>query len=503
MKRLICLLLLATSLRAEPTLLTKLSREEQQARIAGDLAQVQVCRDGLRSVLTFVESRSDLFPAEKLKKPRLLRREEKEVVWTTWKSFLDYVLALDAIRAYHQRYYRLKGAEEEGSFQVGYAGFLAQYRYALEFIDRVENNPDLDPLLNEPVPEIGLPKGTYGKLKLRFLHVGRATEFAARGVVYLSGGAGKAPPLRATIDEDRKRIREMGHGKAESLTAQNVLKVVQDASFSAYFPVQAGISDWMGDTKVKRVGVSLVSPEQIQQLTRRLEPGDILLARHEWYLSNIGLPGFWPHGILYIGTPEERRAYFGDDVEALLKSKEPTAYAASVKPLHGEVTRVIEAISEGVMFNSMEHAADADSIVALRPRLPKREKAAAIMRAFHYAGRPYDFNFDFRTDSTIVCTELVYKSYEPATNYTGLRFPMIEMLGRPVLPANLIARQFHEQFGTPAQQLDFVAFIDGYEREKRAVESTVQAFCASWKRPKWHVLTQRKPVAADRSEPAK
>jgi hypothetical protein len=161
---------------------------------------------------------------------------------------------------------------------------------------------------------------------------------------------------------------------------------------------------------------------------------------------------------------------------------------------------VIEAISEGVVFNSMAYAADADSIVALRPRLPKLQKAAAILRAFHYTGRPYDFNFDFRTDSAIVCTELVYKSYEPATNFTGLHFPMEEMLGRPVLPANLIARQFHEQYGTPAQQLDFVAFIDGYEREKRAVESTVEAFRASWKRPKWHVLTQEKPDEVARHE---
>jgi hypothetical protein len=480
--------------------LTKLSHAEQQVQIQAGLAQVQVYRDGLRSVLAFVESRPDLFPVQKLKKPRLLRREEKEVVWTTWKSFLDYMLAIDALRSYHQHYYRLKGEEEQGAFLVGYAGFLAEYRFTLEFIDRVENDLNLDQLLNEPVPEVGLPKGTYSQLKFRFLNIRRATEFAARGVVYLAGGGGKSPKLRETIDEDREHIRKMGRGQAESLTAKNALKIVEDVSFSAYFPIQAGVSDWMGDTKVKRRGVSLVSAEQIRKLTSRLEPGDIILARHEWYLSNIGLPGFWPHGILYIGTPEERRAYFGDEAETLLQSQEPAAYAASAKPLHGATTRVIEAISEGVVFNSMEHAADADSIVALRPGLSKREKAAAIRRAFHYAGRPYDFNFDFRTDSAIVCTQLVYKSYEPATNNTGLRFPMIEMLGRPVLPANLIARQFHEQYGTPAQQLDFVAFIDGYEREKRAVESTLEAFRGSWRRPKWHVITQVKPAEVPRRE---
>jgi len=509
---LVVFLVATVAAHAETTPLTKLSQEEQRVRIQADVGQVQVYREGLRSVLTFMASRPDLFPAAKLKKSRLLRREEKEVVWSAWKSFLDYLLALDALRSYHQRYYRLKGEVEQGSFLVGYAGFLAEYRFALEFIDRVENDPGLDPLLNEPVPEIGLPSGTYSKLKFRFLNVRRATEFAARGAAYLAGAGGKSPKLRETIDEDRERIRKMGHGRAESLTAKNALKIVEDVSFSAYFPVQAGVSDWMGDTKVKRRGVSLVSEEQIRKLSSRLEPGDILLTRHEWYLSNIGLPGFWPHGILFIGTPEERRAYFADaevkswvqsqgqadgDFEALLKTKEPGAWAASRKPVRGEVTRVIEAISEGVVFNSMEHAADVDSIVALRPRLAKREKAVAILRAFHYTGRPYDFNFDFRTDATIVCTELVYKSYEPATNFTGLRFPLIEMLGRPVLPANLIARQFHEQFGTPAQQLDFVAFIDGYEREKRAVESTVQAFCASWQRPKWHVITQAQPAEAE------
>jgi len=41
--------------------------------------------------------------------------------------------------------------------------------------------------------------------------------------------------------------------------------------------------------------------------------------------------------------------------------------------------------------------------------------------------------------------------------------------------------------------LDFVAFLDGYEREKRAVESTLESFRASWRRPKWHVILQDKP----------
>jgi hypothetical protein len=127
----------------------------------------------------------------------------------------------------------------------------------------------------------------------------------------------------------------------------------------------------------------------------------------------------------------------------------------------------------------------------LRPRLSKAEKAQAIVRAFHYTGRPYDFNFDFATDAELVCTELVYKSYEPANGFTGLKFALTEMLGRKLLPANEIARQFDTQQGTPEQQLDLVIFLDGQERQRTAVEGTLPGFRSSWQRPKWHVITQK------------
>lgn len=60
------------------------------------------------------------------------------------------------------------------------------------------------------------------------------------------------------------------------------------------------------------------------------------------------------------------------------------------------------------------------------------------------------------------------------------------------MPANEMVRQFDAQFGTPEQQFDLVVFLDGHERGRKAVESDVAAFRASWKRPKWHILTQAK-----------
>ena len=60
--------------------------------------------------------------------------------------------------------------------------------------------------------------------------------------------------------------------------------------------------------------------------------------------------------------------------------------------------------------------------------LPAVEKAAAILRAFGYVGRPYDFNFDFRTDAALLCSELVYKPYKPSPGRQGLRFPLVEVI---------------------------------------------------------------------------
>jgi hypothetical protein len=304
----------------------------------------------------------------------------------------------------------------------------------------------------------------------------------------------------------------MGKGKGYNLTLKNALAVVQKTGFAAWFPLQKGVSEWMGDTKVLRKGSHLISTKQIDAMGKRLQPGDILFERHEWYLSNLGLPGFWTHVALFVGTPDERRAYFNDpevrewvkglgssdgDFEALLRQRYATTYSRSLIPKEDKhPARILEAISEGVSFTSLEYTGSADSIGVIRPRLSKREKAQAIMRAFHYSGRPYDFNFDFQTDSTLVCSELIFKAYEPGGGMKGLRFPVSEVMGRKVSTPNGMVKQFDEQSGSDQAQADFVLFLDGFEKEKRAKESAAEQFRGSWQRPNWHILIQGALVEA-------
>ena len=490
--------------------LTGLSPEEVRIRCENDLRSAAIYREGLSSVLQFAGERPDLFPVARREELRLLPRDEKAVALAAWQSLLDYNMALDSLARYHAPFYNLKGKPQKvRSFTVRYAVFLAQYRFAMDFINLAENNPPLDTILNDPMPELGLREGTYAKYKLRFLNVARATEFVALNSVARLYGEAEDETTRAAIAEDKAAIWRMGRGKGELLTLANGLNILKKAGFDVYLPVQTGISEWMGDTKVLRKGSTLVSQEQIAEALPQLRPGDVMFTRREWYLSNVGLPGFWPHAALYIGTPEERqRSFAGDEVaewvrargrpdgdfEALLRQRHPEAYALCTKPQElGHVPRVLEAMGEGVIFTSIEHSAAADSWCVLRPRLPAREKAIALLRAFGYSGRPYDFNFDFMTDSALVCTELVYKSYETSGEMRGLDLPLLTVLGRKVTPANEIVRQFDADYGTERQQFDLILFLDGHERRGRAAPGSLAEFRRSHLRPKWHVLVQKPP----------
>ena len=473
-----------------------------------DMERLRQSRQGMQAVLAFLHEHPQLLApsADAIPAP-----DARGQLRSAWSAFLDHLLALDAVgeRA-SDRYRNASGKEKAPAFRLAFAAFLTEYRYTLALLELTERNRHLHAMLNESLPELGLPQGTYARVKFRFLNLLEAAEFSRMSLIYQAGKRDPASPLAAMIEQDSTYIMALDRHNGPALTVRNAGKVVGDAAFSAWFPVQKGVSEWMGDTKVVRKGESLISAAQLEQLQPRLRPGDVLLVRHEWYLSNVGLPGFWPHAVLYIGTPDERRAYFDDPevqawvrqqgepsggFEPLLQARESAHYAASLELQQGAPVRTIEAISEGVSLNSLRHAGDGDSLAALRPRLSKVAKARAILRAFHYAGRPYDFDFNFDTDSSLVCTELVYKAYQPSRQGDGLHLPLEQVLGRPVLPANRIARLFDEEFDVPQRQFDFVAFLDGQERQGVAKEADVAAFRSSWRRPKWHILIQDTPLA--------
>jgi len=155
----------------------------------------------------------------------------------------------------------------------------------------------------------------------------------------------------------------------------------------------------------------------------------------------------------------------------------------------GHAYRVIEAISEGVVFNSLDHAVG-DYVAALRPNLSKVAKAQAVVAAFQFLDRPYDFNFDFATDHALVCTELIWRAYRPAEGKDGLLLPLVDLAGRQTLPANDIAKLYAKEHGSGHQQFEFVYFVDAVEKQREAVVSDEATFLDTHTRTKWDYRKQ-------------
>lgn len=176
----------------------------------------------------------------------------------------------------------------------------------------------------------------------------------------------------------------------------------------------------------KQIGApKRVSTDIITELKPLLRPGDIFITRHDDAMSNLFLPGFWPHGAFYIGTPTERSALgVGMVSDGLRKSSRDV--------------NILEAKKDGVLLREIEETLQVDAFVVLRPNLSQDEIAEALNRGLSHAGKLYDFAFDFGTSDRLVCTEVPYRAYH---GVGPIDFALSTKAGRKCLSAEDLLNQ--------------------------------------------------------------
>ncbi|OYV07621.1 MAG: hypothetical protein CFE26_00060 [Verrucomicrobiales bacterium VVV1] len=199
-----------------------------------------------------------------------------------------------------------------------------------------------------------------------------------------------------------------------------------------------------------------LSPSVRDELLATLRPGDVCVTRHDDALSNLFLPGFWPHATLYLGSAEERRA-----IGVVLPSEIETRATGPI--------RFLESKKDGVRFRPAEETLAVDACVVLRPSLQSAELARAIGRAMEHEGKLYDFLFDFRTSDRLACTEVIYRGFH---GIGPVSFQLKEVSGRKCLPAeDLLDQALACGFtihATTGLEGDSVLFGDAAERAFRA-----------------------------------
>jgi hypothetical protein len=278
--------------------------------------------------------------------------------------------------------------------------------------------------------------------------------------------------LETLIVQGVRYVDEHRIGTGQAWIERFTERVKKDAYSPAYV-AQSMVASWIGDIHIVKQK-PLITIAQIESIESELRPGDILLERRNWCLSNAFLPGFWPHAALYVGRIDDLRDLGIADADAVKEKLEEYLKPAP----DGHDHTVIEAVSEGVIFNSLTESMHADHVAVLRPRVSEEKIAQAIVKAFRHQGKPYDFEFDFSTADKVVCTELVYRSYDGI-----LDFELVNIVGRPTLPALEIVRKFAGERQRSNPQLGFVLFLDGDRAAGVARRASPDEFCQSAKRP--------------------
>ncbi len=484
--------------------LARTSPEDLLRISAEDVERLSHALAALDAAVYQAESRKALLRTEKIDS---LRADDREAIREVWADLFEPLMTIESLKERYRYFWTIDYSRNP---RVHARVFAIAY---VAMCSEVEAGQKLFALLGSVAPTLfdealasrGVPSGTFQSFRLNLANAVEQ-DWVTTGHSWYDtwikkhlGDGGMNAELTILVKKRFASAKAVLGLQAKVKAAQNATELMGGEAFRRFLPAQKYVAEWFGDTRVVAQDRRLISDEQLQEMEKSMRPGDIIVERRNWYLSNIGLPGFWPHAALYVGTLDAVRRTFDEDPdtkarygrfsEYLEKNRKKAYTAWSARDSHGHPHAVIEAVSEGVVVASLNHSCGADYVAVLRPRIPLVDIAGAIDRALAYYGRPYDFNFDFGTDDQLVCSELVLKSYEPKSETApGLRIPFVTVAGRRVGLPTEIVRKFGVERRLDNRQLDFVYFLDGRESEKRAVIGDADSLARTVDRPKWDIV---------------
>ncbi len=244
--------------------------------------------------------------------------------------------------------------------------------------------------LNESYTLYGIPANRFDAIQMSLsdpthaIQLYQAKQFYDENASTLREAAAGSRPLQSVLSlvdrlGERLQVSPAAYAKARaSERAHDVYeKLVHSGVGQAIYAIQSWVSRWVGQLSTQPSHQPALPVPIKTELLGLLKPGDVLVTRKEHSLTNYFLPGYWPHAALYIGNGQ-----------------------------------VIEALADGVRKRPVDSPFAADAIAAIRPLLGTGQIEDALQRAHTHLGKPYDFDFDFTRADRMVCTEVVYRSYE-------------------------------------------------------------------------------------------
>jgi hypothetical protein len=472
-----------------PTNLTELTPEQLDAQLRTDLTRLKAVAASLDGLMKkHAELRKALQDKRVAEKRQAFLPGEDADLRAQFMSYLACRAALLRMVATYSGFAAVGDGPARGRcFLVGFCAGTTLIDTSRQLIQDYQDDPVARAKLNEADINWGIRAGMFDRIYDNSINE-RNLEVCDEMAAYyqLHAPDWRSAEVFAADDLDwlTGRIAQGLAGVSKNRVGpvqvqfDRLMKRVKQDTYKPVYATQSLVSIWIGDTRLMR-RPPFITHDDIKSMKPKLMAGDIILERRNWFLSNSFLPGFWPHAALYVGGIDDlekigvvRRGNGKWESDHKEVSKRLPEFLK--KAPDGHAHDVIESVSEGVIFNSVFESLHADYVAILRPRVSDKEKAAAIVKAFSHQGKPYDFEFDFKTEDKLVCTELVYRSYQ-----NPLNFKLQHIMGRDTLPAVEIGRTFARD---PKGQLEFLFFLDAVPGENRCRFASADDFCKSCER---------------------
>ncbi|MFK5959348.1 MAG: YiiX/YebB-like N1pC/P60 family cysteine hydrolase [Lutibacter sp.] len=224
------------------------------------------------------------------------------------------------------------------------------------------------------------------------------------------------------IKKSKKYFRKL-IDKKSSFYAEVNFNNFLNAIFSGLSNV---VSNFMGIFATRK-GELLNNNEFINTSLKLLQPLDIVLEKTPFRLTDKFIPGYWGHAAIYIGNESQLKGL------GVWDNKFVTKYHKQIK--EGKV--IIEALRRKVECNTFKNFSNIDDYVHLRlvKELTIEEKRELIIRAFAQIGKKYDFGYDVESSKKIICSELLYITFD------NVVFNTSKFMGISTISVDQIAEQ--------------------------------------------------------------
>lgn len=338
---------------------------------------------------------------------------------------------------------RGSGDEELRFFLVGYAAACTLVGIDRFMLFDIARHSIIQRKFNEPFQELRIPRKQFTRVFEAFIHEKSAWKLldamkfakeqrrpllALQSDPVVGSIARQLPELRRALNPSfREYLRGAWAFVSHKWRRRGVVSVNRAAA-----AIMEGVGRAASD--FYQAGNKKVTDDIRRAIGDFLAPGDIIVTRHSVALTNLFIPGFWPHAALYVGTPAERNA-----LGVRVPEDKQTLWTGPVCTL--------EALKDGVRLRPLSDTLAVDHFVILRPRVATATIRQAIERGIVHEGKMYNFDFDFFSSDRLVCTEVLYRSYD---GLDGIHFPLTERAGRKTLSAeDLLDFALHSRLFEP------------------------------------------------------